>query len=247
MRAPPADPVVTESDLCDIALMSLETGHEPLPGIRLRKFVAAASAAVAASLAAGCTLPPGKAAPALSADDQERVLRNSSMFLFTGAPGHPQPRDTLQVCWSPSCRDSMRFFRDTIASAMTSQPFVASTDIVFTVLPRHEHDLALAIRLRSYDQSSYGKLMLSHLVYGARQDRFLTPGDSEMIIARLSPPPDRSGLYDAAFAGLCLSAVPDTLAKRVARLETPTFIFKGVLLSPADAADLVERRMGGRA
>ena len=212
-----------------------------------RSFGSILTASILASMTASCAPDAGTPKEAvISEKDLNIIFHNSSTFLFFDQnTKSTQPKKLIQFYWSPSCRDSMRFFRYTIQPAMMTPHFNNSNAILFNLLPRHQHDLDLATMLRQYDQRDYSTLMLSHLVYGAKEDRYLTKADSAMIIEKLNPRTDASSLYEKTTARACLEAVNLVLSKKVYQMNTPILIVDGAITSLDDAVEVINARIAG--
>ena len=209
----------------------------------------ALGAPLAFSTLTACSQPPGSPSSNPAPVTQAALFANAGTVVYARVP--PQEalpvRNVIQFLWSPSCRDSHRFYRTVIREAMLS-PQVGSSDFfLISLLPRHERDLAVAEKLLRPGQLIYRKLVLRHLELGAREDRYLTSSDTDQIMAKLGVTSVTSELYDANAARQWASAINQFVRERLGKMNTPVLILNGDLQQEtlfSSASDLLVKLRG---
>ena len=182
-------------------------------------------ALLAAGVLAACTPPEAEPVseimnPKMSLDDIRRLSRNVCS-VFLREPGAEMPTQFVDVYWSHSCGDTMRFYRDHLRGYLQNLP--KGTFVALHHVARHPPDVRACLALRSVDRSAYARATRAVLELGAERGNFV-PTDT--VIAKAAEFPRNGDGYSAGFAENSIRFMQQMVLK-AGIVETPWVMVNG--------------------
>ena len=190
--------------------------------------------AIAGILLAACT--PDQAGQGLGLNEKTaaKLARNIGTFrYYVAAP--VVTKNQFHFLWSPSCRDSMRFYRYALRPALLRIKPEMDTHFAFTLIPRTPRDLSVAAVLLAYSKPDYMRLTFAHLELGSSQDRYLSVDDTRKIIESFGMTKEAGSDFDSGMATDLAAAVNVYVRKKVPSVGTPVMVLNGRFVADEEA------------
>jgi hypothetical protein len=167
-----------------------------------------------------------------------KLLRHTSSLVLKPPEAPANVKTIVDVYWSPSCIDCMRFFGRVLKPAVEDGATFQKAALVLHAFPRGSYDVAAITKLVSVQPANYCRTVAAAMQYGARIGRPFNAQALDYVLAKAGGPPDPA--FEPRLAQANAEALNEYGIKTLGIRETPSVFINGRLLGDHRSVDLAK-------